>query len=99
VKKEIGNAAQAGARIAHLVGPAATIQNTPQLVISSEARLKYGLPPRSNRDRTLPAFDPLRAQRLKAPAKPYLGSQGLLARRVPSSDLDEFHIANREPCR
>ena len=59
-------------RIAHLAGPTATIQNTPPLVTSNKARLKYGLPPRKNPDGTVPVFDGLRAQRLAAPAKVYV---------------------------
>jgi hypothetical protein len=59
-------------RIAHLAGPTATIQNTPPLVTSNKARLKYGLPPRKNPDGTVPTFDGLRAQRLAAPAKVYV---------------------------
>src|SRR5215813_2979810 len=59
-------------RIAHLAGSTATIQNTPPLVTSNKARLKYGLPPRKNPDGTIPAFDPLRAQRLAAPATVYV---------------------------
>src|SRR5256885_17174062 len=53
-------------RIAHLAGGNATIQNTPPLVTSNKARLKYGLKPREGR------FDVLRAQRLAAPAKVYV---------------------------
>ncbi|MDH7799217.1 MULTISPECIES: asparaginase domain-containing protein [unclassified Beijerinckia] len=59
-------------RIAHLSGAAATIQNTPPLVTSNKARLRHGLPPRLNRDGSLPQFDGLRAQRLAAPAKVYV---------------------------
>src|SRR5262249_56592166 len=59
-------------RIAHLAGPTATIQNTPPLVTSNKGRLKYGLPPRKNPDGTVPTFDPLRPQRLAAPAKVYV---------------------------
>jgi L-asparaginase len=59
-------------RIAHLAGPTATIQNTPPLVTSNKARLRYGLPLRKNPDGTVPTFDPLRAQRLAAPAKVYV---------------------------
>jgi L-asparaginase len=59
-------------RIAHLAGPTATIQNTPPLVTSNKARLKYGLPPRKNSDGTVPVFDGLRAQRLAAAAKVYV---------------------------
>src|SRR6516164_89409 len=60
------------ARIAHLAGSTATIQNTPPLVTSNKARLKYGLPPRKNADGSIPVFDGLRAQRLAAPAKVYV---------------------------
>ena len=60
------------ARIAHLAGSTATIQNTPPLVTSNKARLKYGLPPRKNADGSIPLFDGLRAQRLAAPATVYV---------------------------
>jgi hypothetical protein len=65
---------QAGrkARIAHLAGPTATIQNTPPLVTSNKARLKYGLPPRRNPDGSQQRFDALRAQRLAKPATIYV---------------------------
>ncbi len=60
------------ARIAHLTGPTATIQNTPPLVTSNKARAKYGLPLRKNPDGSVPAFDALRLQRLAAPVKVYV---------------------------
>jgi L-asparaginase len=60
------------ARIAHLAGPTATIQNTPPLVTSNKARKKYGLPPRTNPDGSDQRFDVLRAQRLAAPATVYV---------------------------
>jgi L-asparaginase len=60
------------ARIAHLAGPTATIQNTPPLVTSNKARKKYGLPPRTNPDGGDQRFDVLRAQRLAAPATVYV---------------------------
>jgi L-asparaginase len=63
---------QKKARIAHLAGSTATIQNTPPLVTSNKARLKYGLPPRKNPDGSIPVFDGLRAQRLAAPATVYV---------------------------
>jgi L-asparaginase len=59
-------------RIAHLAGPTATIQNSPPLVTSNKARQKYGLPTRKNRDGSEARFDPLRAQRLAAPATVYV---------------------------
>ena len=59
-------------RIAHLAGPTATIQNTPPLVTSNKARAKRGLPLLKNGDGSPRAFDPLRAQRLAAPAKVYV---------------------------
>ena len=55
------------ARIAHLAGPNATIQNTPPLVTSNKARAKHQLPPRMNPDGNPARFDVLRAQRLAAP--------------------------------
>ena len=60
------------ARIAHLAGPTATIQNTPPLVTSNKARDKRGLPLMSDADGAPLAFDALRAQRLAAPAKVYV---------------------------
>jgi hypothetical protein len=59
-------------KIAHLAGPTATIQNSPPLVTSNKARVKYGLPPRKNGDGTDQRFDVLRPQRLAAPAKVYV---------------------------
>ncbi len=60
------------ARIAHMAGPTATIQNTPPLVTSNKARAKYGLPLIKNPDGTVARFDVLRAQRLAAPVKVYV---------------------------
>jgi L-asparaginase len=60
------------AKIAHLAGPTATIQNSPPLVTSNKARRKYGLPPRKNPDGSEPHFDVLRAQRIAAPATVYV---------------------------
>jgi hypothetical protein len=59
-------------RIAHLSGPTATIQNTPPLVTSNKARRKHGLPLVRNPDGTEARFDPLRPQRLAAPATVYV---------------------------
>jgi len=59
-------------RIAHMAGPTATIQNSPPLVTSNKARLKYGLPPRNAETGAPLRFDALRAQRLAAPAKVYV---------------------------
>lgn len=59
-------------RIAHLAGPTATIQNTPPLVTSNKARRRRGLEPLKAADGSALAFDPLRAQRLAAPAKIYV---------------------------
>ncbi|MSQ21534.1 MAG: asparaginase [Betaproteobacteria bacterium] len=60
------------ARIAHLSGPTATIQNTPPLITSNKARAKRGLPLLRNADGSTQTFDALRAQRLAAPAKLYV---------------------------
>jgi len=60
------------ARIAHLAGPKATIQNTPPLVTSNKARAKHQLPPLMNPDGTPAHFDVLRAQRLAAPVTVYV---------------------------
>src|ERR1700739_4991282 len=60
------------ARIAHLAGPNATIQNTPPLVTSNKAREKHGLPLRANPDGTPARFDVLRPQRLAAPVTVYV---------------------------
>jgi L-asparaginase len=60
------------ARIAHLAGPNATIQNTPPLVTSNKAREKYGLPARNNPDGSTQRFDILRPQRIAAPVTVYV---------------------------
>jgi len=60
------------ARIAHLSGPTATIQNTPPLVTSNKARAKHGLAPMTGPDGTALAYDALRAQRLAAPVTVYV---------------------------
>ena len=60
------------ARIAHLAGPNATIQNTPPLVTSNKARAKYGLPPRPNANGSPQRHDVLRTQKLAASAKVYV---------------------------
>src|SRR5579872_3434987 len=62
----------AKARIAHLAGATATIQNTPPLVTSNKARARHGLPPLKNPDGSAPRFDVLRAQRLAAPVTVYV---------------------------
>ena len=58
-------------RVAHLAGPAATIQNTPAGDLEQGAQ-KYGLTPRRNPDGSLPMFDALRLQRLAAPVTGYV---------------------------
>ena len=60
------------ARIAHLAGPTATIQNTPPLVTSNKARAKHHLPPMTDADGAPVPFDALRAQRLAAPVTIYV---------------------------
>src|SRR6478672_2579126 len=60
------------ARIAHLAGPTATIQNTPPLVTSNKARAKHGLPLLKDVDGAALRHDALRPQRLAAPAKVYV---------------------------
>ena len=60
------------ARIAHLAGPTATIQNTPPLVTSNKARSRHGLPPRKAESGEELRFDALRAQRLALPATVYV---------------------------
>src|SRR5215471_13165960 len=60
------------ARIAHLAGPNATIQNTPPLVTSNKARAKQGLPLVTNPDGSAARFDVLRPQRLAAPVTVYV---------------------------
>lgn len=59
-------------RIAHLAGPNATIQNSPPLVTSTKARVKYGLPPLRHPDGSPERFDVLRPQRLAAPVTVYV---------------------------
>jgi len=60
------------ARIAHLSGPTATIQNTPPLVTSNKARARHGLPPLKDVDGAAVTHDALRLQRLAVPAKVYV---------------------------
>jgi L-asparaginase len=60
------------ARIAHLAGPNATIQNTPPLVTSNKARTKYGLAPRPNPDGSPQRFDVLRTKKLAKPVTVYV---------------------------
>lgn len=59
-------------RIAHFSGPNATIQNSPPLVTSNKARVKYGLALATNPDGTPARFDVLRPQRLAAPVIVYV---------------------------
>src|SRR5882762_10880195 len=60
------------ARLAHLAGPNATIQNTHPLVTSNKARAKNKLPLLTNPDGTPARFEVLRAQRLAAPVTVYV---------------------------
>ncbi|HEX2225806.1 MAG TPA: hypothetical protein VHM64_01615, partial [Candidatus Binatia bacterium] len=53
-------------RIAVFSGPTATIQNSEPLVTSNKARLKHGLPLRTNSDGTPMRGDPLRAKNIAA---------------------------------
>ena len=59
-------------RIAHLAGPNATIQNTPPLVTSNKARAAHGLPLLTDVEGAPSRFDPLRPQKLAAPAIVYV---------------------------
>src|ERR1700684_1562439 len=60
------------ARIAHLAGPDATIQNTPPLVTSNKARAKHKLPLLTDKEGSPSRFDVLRNQRLAAPVTVYV---------------------------
>jgi hypothetical protein len=60
------------ARIAHLAGPNATIQNTPPLVTSNKARAKRHLPLLTHPDGAATRFDALRPQRLAASVTVYV---------------------------
>ncbi|WP_403022043.1 asparaginase domain-containing protein [Salinibacterium sp. GXW1014] len=62
----------AKARIAHLSGPTATIQNTPPLVTSNKARSQRGLPLLTDAAGERLRFDALRSQRLALPATVYV---------------------------
>lgn len=62
----------AKARIAHLAGPDATIQNTPALVTSNKARAKHKLPLMTDKDGKPARFDVLRNQRIAAPVTVYV---------------------------
>src|SRR5580765_6831124 len=59
-------------KIAVFSGPTSTIANSPPLVTSNKARLKYGLAPRPNSDGTAMRFDVLRPQRLAAPVTVFI---------------------------
>jgi len=59
-------------KIAVFSGPTSTIANSPPLVTSNKARLKYGLSPRPNWDGSAMRFDALRPQRLAAPVTVYI---------------------------
>jgi L-asparaginase len=59
-------------RIAVFSGSNATIQNSPALVTSNQARLKYGLPLKCDPDGSPTRFDVLRPQRLAAPVTVYI---------------------------
>src|SRR4051812_32635523 len=67
-----GSKATRKARIAHLSGPTATIQNSPPLVTSNKARAKHGLAPLTDVDGKPIVHDALRAQRLAVPVKIYV---------------------------
>ena len=58
--------------IAVFSGATATIQNTPPLITSNIARVKHGLPLRTNSDGSTPRFDILRPQRLATPVTVYI---------------------------
>ena len=60
------------ARIAHLAGPNATIQNTPPLVTSNKARAGHNLPLLTDTEGKPARFDVLRPQRLAAPVTVYV---------------------------
>ena len=55
------------ARIAHLAGPNATIQNTPPLVTSNKARAKHHQPLLTDPEGKPARFDVLRPQRFGVP--------------------------------
>lgn len=74
-------------RIAHFSGPNATIQNSPPLVTSNKARVKYGLPLKNNPDGTPARFDVLRAQRLAAPVTVYVEQFSAHPLEKDASDL------------
>ena len=83
------------ARIAHLTGPTATIQNTPPLVTSNKARAKHGLVSMTGADGTPVPFDALRAQRLAAPATVYVEQ---FSAHPLESDAAELKVS-RQPAR
>jgi L-asparaginase len=59
-------------RIAHLSGPNATIQNSPPLVTSNQARARHGLPLLQDVEGNRTGSDLLRAQKLAAPVTVYV---------------------------
>lgn len=93
------------ARIAHLAGPNATIQNTPPLVTSNKARAKYGLERRVNPDGSPQRFDVLRTQKLAKPVTVYieqfsahpLEQDAASLYGPPDGYLDAAGVFHREP--
>jgi L-asparaginase len=59
-------------KIAFIASSNATVLSTPPLVTSNKARAAHGLPLRRHAAGTPPRFDPLRPQRLAAPAVVYV---------------------------
>src|SRR5207237_8367612 len=82
-----GGPPMAKARIAHLAGPNATIQNTPPLITSNKARAMHGLPLLTDSDGTPGRFDVLRPQRLAAPVTVYVEQFSAHPLEVDSAEL------------
>ena len=86
------------ARIAHLAGPNATIQNTPPLVTSNKARVKHGLSLLTNPDGSPVRFDVLRPQRLAAPVTAYVEQfSGIRLKPTPLSSTARQTVTSTTP--
>ena len=84
-------------KIAVFSGPTSTIANSPPLVTSNKARLKYGLAPRPNSDGSAMRFDVLRPQRLAAHYG--TGCNEYVARAFPGFGRTPAQEASdRNPC-
>jgi hypothetical protein len=81
------DAQKAKPRIAVFSGQNATIQHGISLITSDKARKKYGLPPRTDKERRPFRFDVLRPQRLAAPVTVYIEAMSAHPLEKDASEL------------